>query len=595
VGIKDQKAGVDSASIIMQINGELVNYILSGNDKQYIVSYQYETPFDYLEWVSVVVFAQDKSNPANASDTSVYRFRIMREKDLSPPYVTLHQPPKGATDVAPNCSLSFHLKDDLSGVDSSSIRLKVNGLVVTRQVTGNVHDYKVEYKPLNPFEFGQQVLLEIDAKDMAKDTPNVMKTDSCLFTIMFDTFPPEIVWIKPGQPGDHIPFDSEFIAEIKDSLTGVDVSSLKFKFQGEEIQPRINDNQNNCRIHYTPANPLKYNQQIEFIITGSDLATPPNWIQDSLFTFYTIEDHDPPYITLRIPDKNEIDVPFNPEITVCIKDDIAGIDRDSIRMTVAGKIILPLLSGTSHEIELTYIDPLGYRPGQEIGLTLEAADLSNPPNRMEKDIYSFFIQEVYPDLFIKSFTVDHANILVHKPIQFNATIEVITAPVFDPIQIKVWDNDLVLVDTMLQSMDVNNSVDFFRSVMFNRKGKHYLKFSIDPENYIIESDEGNNTATKIIEVIEGELIVRSNPFTPNGDGINDEVTFNFEKLGVIDPMLKLFDVSGRMITTIKQRSGYKFVWNGKDRFGNPAQPGVYLYLLQDQDKTIANGYIVLAR
>jgi len=595
VEIMDEKAGVDSTSIVMLINGESVNYTLTGNDKHYLVSYQCESPFDYLEWISVAVAARDKSNPPNVSDTSVYRFRIMREKDLSPPYITLHQPPDGATEVAPDCSISFYIKDDLSGVDSSSIRLKVNSTVVNRKISGNVHQYKVEYKPPHLFKYGQQVLVEIDAQDLAKDAPNVMPTDSCLFTIMLDTSPPKVVWAKPGQPGDFIPLDSEFIAEIRDSLTGVDINSLKFKFQGDIIDPQIDCSQNNCRMRYKPADRLKYNQRIEFIITGSDLATPPNTIQDSLFIFYTIEDHDPPYITLRMPGKNEVGVPFNTEIVICIKDDIAGVDSDSLKMTVAEEAITPSLSGTPNEINLSYIDPKGYRPGQEIEVTVEAADLSNPPNVMEKDTYRFFVQEVYPDLFIKSFNINHTKILVHKPIELNAMIEVITAPVFDPIQIKVWDNDIVLLDTMIQSMNVNDSIDLMRSFTFNRKGAHQIKLSIDPENYIIESNEENNTAIKIIEVLEGELIVRSNPFTPNGDGINDEVTFNFEKLGVINPMLKLFDVSGRMITSIKQRTGYKFVWDGKDRFGNPAQPGAYLYLIQDQDKTIANGYVVLAR
>ena len=142
---------------------------------------------------------------------------------------------------------------------------------------------------------------------------------------------------------------------------------------------------------------------------------------------------------------------------------------------------------------------------------------------------------------------------------------------------------------------MNDYVDLAQRFTLHRKGKHEIKLSIDPDNYIAESNDDNNTATKILEVFEGELIVRSNPFTPNDDGINDMVSFNFEKVGVIDPLLKLFDVSGRMILTIKDRAGYEFIWDGKDRFGNPAQPGVYLYLLEDQNRMIANGYVVLAR
>jgi len=595
IEIKDKKAGIDPASIDLRINGKPVVYATTGNDKHLVVNYQCETPFDYIEWITVTAFAQDKSNPPNAADTTIFRFRIMREKDLSPPYVTLYQPPKGANNVAPGCSISFHIRDDLSGVDSSFIRLKVNGAIVNRNVTGNVHDYKVEYQPLPPFKYGQKVLLEIDVRDLAKDVPNVMTTDSCIFTIMFDTSPPEVTWIKPGQPGDHIPLDSDFIVGIKDLLTGVDINSLKFKFQGELIQPTISGNENNLQIHHVPTNRLSYNQQIEFIVTGSDLATPRNWIQDSLFIFYTIEDRDPPYITLRTPGKNECGVLFNQEVTVCIKDDIAGVDRDSVRMTVAGNAIMPNFSGTPHEYKLSYRDPMGFRPGQRIEVTVEAADLSNPPNSMTKEKYNFSILEIFPDLFIKSFTISDSKILVNKTLQMNATIGVETAPVFDPIQIKIWDNNFVLLDTVIQSLSLNDYVDLAQRFTLHRKGKHEIKLSIDPDNYIAESNDDNNTASKILEVFEGELVVRSNPFTPNDDGINDMVSFNFEKVGVIDPLLKLFDVSGRMILTIKDRAGYEFIWDGKDRFGNPAQPGVYLYLLEDQNRMIANGYVVLAR
>ena len=264
-------------------------------------------------------------------------------------------------------------------------------------------------------------------------------------------------------------------------------------------------------------------------------------------------------------------------------------------MTVAGTAVTPNISGAPNEIRLSYTDPKGFRAGQQVEVIVDAADLSNPPNPMDQDKYHFFIQEVYPDLFIKSFTLSDSKMLVHKLIQFNATIGLTTAPVLDPIQIKVWDNDLIVLDTTFQSINVNSSVDLSRSFIFNRKGNHQIKLSIDTDNFIAESNEDNNSAVKIVVVLEGELVVRSNPFTPNDDGINDNVTFNFEKLGIIDPILKLFDVAGRMINTINEKRGYEFIWDGRDHYGNPAQPGVYLYLLQDHDKTIANGYVVLAR
>ena len=596
VAIKDEKAGIDSSSIVFRVNDTPVKYELRGDAGKYNLSYQCEAPYDYLEWIKVAAFARDRSNPPNPSDSVIFEFRIMRERDLSPPYTALHNPANGATGVNRNTLISFHVRDDLSGVDSSSIRLKINGIEVNREISGNVHDYKVQHNPLVPFDFGKQVLFEIDALDLAKDSANVMKTDSVFFTIMFDTSPPQVVWYEPGKPGDHIPLGSTFVAEIADTLTGVDLNSLKFKFRGEVIYPQVDCYGTGCRIRYVPANPLNYNQQIEFVITGSDLASPPNWIRaDSLAVFYTTEDHDPPYVSSRIPDKNDTGVDFEPEIVVGINDDIAGINPDSVKMTLAGQTVTPIFSGNPHELKLSYTHTKGFLPGQVVEVTVAAVDRSNPSNRMKIDRYQFTIKKIYPDLFIQSMSAQAKKTMVNEPIQFNATISVDTVNLYEPFQVTVLDNDFSLVDTLFGPMDKNQLCNIQREFIFNRSGKHQLKLVVDPGNKIRESNEDNNTATVVVEVDEGELVVRPNPFTPNGDGINDEVSFNFEKLGVTRPQLKLFDVSGRMIDLIQEPLGFNFVWDGRDRFGNPAQPGVYLYVVQDKEKLIANGYIVLAR
>lgn len=593
--IKDEKAGVDATSILVWINNDPVPFERTGTSFSYQINYRPLISFKYLDWVTVAVTAQDVSNPPNIADTVYFKFRIMREKDEQPPYVTLYQPEKGKDNIDPNCVISFHIRDDMSGVDSSSIRVQLNSAVIEPAITGYRHDYLVAYDPPAPFDYGQQVRLEIAAQDLAPEKPNVMKTDSCLFTIVRDISPPEVSWIAPAQPGDHIPLDSEFRADIADSQTGVNFISLKFKLQGQFITPVLDYHQKNCRLQYKPEEKLKYNQQIQFVITGTDLAKPPNWIQDSLFIFYTLEDHDAPFVSGRSPDRDDRGVQFNPEIAVYLDDDVAGVDVNSIVMTVAGTKVSPEVTGTLNHRKLSYTEGIGFRPGQEVKVTIDAADLSNPPNLMTTDRYSFFIEEVHPDLIMESFKLNQSRVMVHHPIQTSATIRVINVPVYDTINLRLWDNEVVIVDTMLSPMKKDEIVNLSRSLDFNFDGTHQIKIMVDPENKINESNEQNNSAIQIIDVAEGELVVRSNPFTPNGDGKNDIVTFDFEKLSVTEPQLKLYDVAGRMIATLRQQKDYKFVWDGIDHYGNPTQPGVYLYLLQDQGKTIANGYVVLAR
>ena len=598
IGIADEKAGVDSSSIKLWVNDELVPFQLIGNKFQYHVNYQFTAPLNYLEWVNVAIVAADFSNPANEMDTSRYQFRITREKDITPPYVTLWQPSQGADDVLPDCLISFHVRDEMAGVDSSSVMLKINNkLTHTRPIiSGNLHDYLVQYQPPEPFEYGEKIVLHVDAKDLAIDNPNTMKTDSCLFSILPDTMPPTLEWISPGQPGTHIALSSQFVFNLIDGLTGINIDSFKFKYQDEEFEPVLSGDKNRIRVEFTPDSPLQYNQQIKFVITGCDLAAPSNWMKDTLFYYYTLEDHDPPYATDHLPAKNQTGVSFETGVSVNVCDDIAGVDLNSIRMTVEGDTVSPLITGTSQCYQLFYQKELpGFRPGQRVSVTVGCSDLSNPPLKMKIDSYEFFIQDVYPDLFLETFNSDKTKILVHKPIEFTGIFRVAVAPTFDSVFVKVWENNRTVFAKTFPPLEIDGEAIVTGSVSFETKGRRRLRITVDPDDNIKESNEKNNTAEIYINVTEGDLVVRSNPFTPNGDGINDEVTFNFEKVSILKPSLKLYDISGRVIATLTEYNGYKFTWDGRDRYGNQAQPGVYLYLLQDSEKVVANGYVVIAR
>ena len=594
IEIVDDKSGIDLDATIFKINNVAVEFEIEGNKNHYFLTHTCKSAFNYLDAVEVSLTSQDRSNPANEMDEYRYSFRIIREKDTTPPYTRLHRPAMGETNVLPDCEISFHILDDLSGVDRSSIRLKVNDDLVNPVISGNPNDYFVSYQPVTSFWYGDSVNIKIDAQDLAVDSANVMATVEYSFRILQDTTPPNITWLAPGLPGSHIPLNSNFIVELVDSLTGVDKESIVFTFNGEVQKPIISGAPNKYTVSYQPESELHYNQTVKIHITVSDLAIERNWIRDSLFVFFTIEDREPPYISRRFPEKDMTSVPFNTDIVISVNDDVSGVDIASIKLTVEGNKVEPEISGNPSSYTVTYRNPNGFEPAQLVDVMISCADRSNPPLSMSES-YSFKIKEIYPDLFIESFEAHPLKIMVNKPLTIKATIGVTTVSVLKPIDIRLVDGNSVLFDTTFTGLEVDDRIEVVRTIYFSTRGKHQLKLVVDPESKIIESDKENNTALIIIDVIEGEIIVRSNPFTPNGDGINDTVTFNFEQLGVTDPQLKLFDMSGRMIVTLQDRLGFTFVWNGVDRFGNQAQPGVYLYLLQDQNQVIANGYVVLAR
>ena len=77
-------------------------------------------------------------------------------------------------------------------------------------------------------------------------------------------------------------------------------------------------------------------------------------------------------------------------------------------------------------------------------------------------------------------------------------------------------------------------------------------------------------------------------FTPNGDGINDELTMEFTLVLVgrsTAVEAEVFDLSGRRVARLEERRGvstgqYSIPWDGRDEAGNLLPPGLYAIRLR---------------
>lgn len=90
--------------------------------------------------------------------------------------------------------------------------------------------------------------------------------------------------------------------------------------------------------------------------------------------------------------------------------------------------------------------------------------------------------------------------------------------------------------------------------------------------------------TSFSDRLLANLRVDPQVFTPNGDGVNDEVKFSFDLLQLTSdtPLrLEVFDLSGHLMREVHeglQQSGrFSFSWDGRDEAGERVTPGLYLY------------------
>ena len=79
------------------------------------------------------------------------------------------------------------------------------------------------------------------------------------------------------------------------------------------------------------------------------------------------------------------------------------------------------------------------------------------------------------------------------------------------------------------------------------------------------------------------VTVTPNPFTPNGDGINDQTTISYDLLHLINDVpvsLQVYDLAGRQVAELpvgKNQSGRHLVhWNGQNDQGRYLPPGLYV-------------------
>jgi hypothetical protein len=139
------------------------------------------------------------------------------------------------------------------------------------------------------------------------------------------------------------------------------------------------------------------------------------------------------------------------------------------------------------------------------------------------------------------------------------------------------------------------SVFWFNGVEYVKLGGRY-----DPERRVVSVLTRQPGVYRLQQALQAGSfgLVQLFPnkiFTPNGDGVNDEMNFLVENPKGLPVSGEVFDLLGARVAELKAGSvASSLVWDGRGRDGDMAPKGVYLYQIESDGRKM-NGAIVVAR
>ncbi len=103
--------------------------------------------------------------------------------------------------------------------------------------------------------------------------------------------------------------------------------------------------------------------------------------------------------------------------------------------------------------------------------------------------------------------------------------------------------------------------------------------------------------TKADGYLENGVEVYPLPFTPNGDGYNDELHVARPGQGFTKPLVRIFGLDGIRVMSLGKRSlrNGEIIWDGVDRLGHEVRPGPYFIIVEEDLEILASGVIYVLR
>jgi len=201
--------------------------------------------------------------------------------------------------------------------------------------------------------------------------------------------------------------------------------------------------------------------------------------------------------------------------------------------------------------------------------------------------------EVSPPTLRKgqSITNVHFKVIEHDGVPMTNTFNVTltrTGPDNQSVTVLSWPHNQLLANGTFDTTYVPGASPL------NVAGIYTYNLVVNPLTGS-DMDPTNNTQSASVEVLYQPLHAHPLPFTPNGDGYNDSLYFDFGDDRFRSPTASIFTIDGRLLADLTQVNNNAIAWLGVDKSGRACAPGAYLFIFKDGDTKVSSGLIYLAR
>ncbi len=501
----------------------------------------------YNTLYTVTASGSDAASPTPNDASTFWQFTT--EDDDDAPYVDGRVPASGATGVAVNSNIVFHIKDYKNqagvtpglGVDINSVTVAVTpagGSTITYDAsdpefsyTGTSADYTVTINPAANFDQNKVISVVINGQDLHSPA-NVMSAVSYSFTTV-DSDAPTFSTFVPAQSATNVAADTNISFHILDSSggAGVDINNTSVTVEGvtyTSASPQFGYTGTSADYTVTinPTSNFSGGQVVDVSISTQDLASTPNTASTS-YTFTIASTCSTCFVDSENPSRFATNASLGTTITFRVKDTGDGINPNSITVTLIGTgaafPVSPLTMTGAH----SQMDVTGSAANYLVTITLPASTQVNIP-------YSVYI------------TANNVNGLAMAPVGY--TVSTIAGS--GTVVVTVQSSCPAVEECTVVQEQTNGG---------NNRGNGNTVRNIDPDDVptIIarrQLPDDNFTERELTPdeigtvdrcyVDENDLLHGAAPLTPYTDvdpGIwYEDAVRSFLDLGILDPSQKRF-------------------------------------------------------